>query len=660
MRGKQEIGIMAEKHITIGIAGHVDHGKTALVQCLTGIDTDRLKEEKQRGVSIEPGIALLTLPSGNQLALVDVPGHSDYLKNTIRGLSSVDMAILVVAADDGVMPQTLDHLEVLKFLRAESGFIVLSKTDLVDGETVELAELEIREVVKGTFLEGKPVLPFSAVHKQGVSEILRALEGESLPIHGKSIKAPFRFWVDQVRNFPGFGTVVSGTILTGIIRQDDLLHLQPSQKETKARFLEVHHQKVAQAVAGQRVGINLHKIPLQEVHLGMTLAAPGLLNPSKFFNAEVTLLGSRAKPLLDRQRIKLCLGTGQFNARVVMMNGKRLGPGETGLIQFRLEQPLAVLPRDPFVICPMNYNTVIGGGMVLEATREKFRSVKAENSLAYLHPLHQNDVQTVTNLFFEKFPNRPVTVDEIAGQTGFPSGGIFKVIQLKKKLGELIELENRGFFLKVRYEELKRQLPEIARRILGGNAFKLSVAAEELRCRLEPSLDNVVFERMLKGLVLEGQLIQTEGLYCLPNFKGKLSEEKEKLTERLLAHARDLGYESFSAGYFCKLYQEGFDQREIQKLLDLLHAQKKLIRLNDNRFLVPEALEKIKKKVQEVISVQGRFTIGDIKGVFGYGRTRGIPVLEHLDTIGFTRRIGDERVLVEKNRDSNGKQISNI
>lgn len=272
-----------EKCITIGIAGHVDHGKTSLVRALTGIDTDRLKEEKQRGLSIEPGIAPLTLPSGESIALMDVPGHSDFLKNTIRGLSSVDLAVLVVAADDGVMPQTLDHLEVLKFLKAQGGFIVLSKTDLVDEETVGLAELEIREIVKDTFLEGKPVLPFSAIDNRGLPDILRSLEKEGKKAQGKSIKAPFRLWIDQVRTFSGFGTVVSGTIQTGVLKQDDLLQLQPTQKETRARFLEVHHQKVGQAVAGQRVGINLHKISVQEVSPGMVLASSGLHRSAFFF-----------------------------------------------------------------------------------------------------------------------------------------------------------------------------------------------------------------------------------------------------------------------------------------------------------------------------------------------------------------------------------------
>ncbi len=393
-----------ETGITVGVAGHVDHGKTSLVKRLTGIDTDRLKEEKRRGSTIEPGAAPLKLPSGNSVALVDVPGHSDFLKNTIRGLSAVDMAMLVVAADDGVMPQTLDHLEVLRMLGARSGFIILSKADLVDEETLELAELEIRETVKGTVFEDQPVIPFSFLTGRGFSEILIALDNGLEKVGTRSIQAPFRLWIDQTRSLSGFGTVVSGTIYSGVIHRDDPIHLFPRFKETKARFQEVHHRKVDQAVAGQRVGINLHKISAQEVKPGMVLAAPDFLRPVRFLNAELTLLSRAKLPLVDRQRIKLFLGTSLIQARVVLMTRDRLYPGETGLVQFRLDDPLAVIPRDPFVIGPMNYNSVIGGGTIIEPTQEKFRAVKVEKVLAYLRPLRRNDLKTVTGLYFRGAP----------------------------------------------------------------------------------------------------------------------------------------------------------------------------------------------------------------------------------------------------------------
>jgi selenocysteine-specific elongation factor len=634
-----------EKHISVGVAGHVDHGKTSLVRCLTGIETDRLKEEKQRGLSIEPGIAPLTLPSGRTVALVDVPGHGDYLKNTIRGLSSVDIAVLVVAADDGVMPQTLDHLEVLKFIKAKSGIVVLSKADLVDDETLDLAELEIREVLSGTFLEDKPVIPFSAMDGRGSSEILAAIEAAAGEVSGKTTAAPFRLWIDQVRSFPGFGTVASGTILAGGLSTDDPIQLLPSGKETKARFIEVHHERVDRAVTGQRVGVNLHKVPMDDVCVGMALAVPGTIEAGYILNAEMSVLPKARKAVLDRQRVRLYAGTCSANALVVLMEKRRLDPGENGLVQFRLQEPLALLPQDPFVVSPMNLHSVVAGGTILEVAKEKYRVVKTGKIVPYLQPLQRGDVKSVTNLFFLKFSNRPITASEIARSTGFPVESIEAEIASKMRSGELIRFGGSGFFSRSRYEALKKQLGEVAKTILSQDAFKMAVTGEELKHRLEPSLDDAPFERMLADLCRDGKLEKNDSGYRVPHLVVALSSEREILGARLLEYARGLGYVTFGAGTFCKLHGKTFHLREIQKLLDFLHARKELVRLSDGRFLTCEAMEEIKIKVRDKILREGSLTLAGSKEILGYGRTRGIGVLEYLDSIGLTLRVGDERVL---------------
>lgn len=637
-----------DKFITVGVAGHVDHGKTSLVRALTGIDTDRLKEEKRRGLSIEPSVAPLELASGRRIALVDVPGHSDFLRNTIRGLSSVDTAILVVAADDGVMPQTMDHLEVLRFLGAQGGFIVLSKVDLVDEETVDLAEMEIRETVEGSFLEGKPLIRFSAMDGQGLEQILAAVECEAQAADGKRLQAPFRLWVDQVRSFPGFGTVVSGTVLSGSISRDDTVHVLPSGKEVKVRFIETHHQRVEQAVAGQRVGLNLQRTSLQEIALGMVLATPGVLSSTRLLNAELSLLPTGRRPLLDRQRVKLYLGTHCMPALALMMEKKRLDPGETGLVQFRLRDPVAVLPRDRYVISPMNLHTVIGGGKILETTREKFRNVKSENTLAYLQPLHRDDVRSVTRLYFLRYPNRPISAEEISAETGLSVDGIHEEIRSRAKAGKLLRLDSRGYFVKARYELLKKKLVEVTREILSQDAFKTAASANEIRFCLEPSLDDAPFERMLGELCKEEKLVRTDAGYRIPNFVAKISSGRRQLIEQLVTYASNQGYSTFSAGTFCKLHRNAIQEREVQKVLDHLHAQKKFVRLNDGRYLTSESMQTIKDKVRALILRKGSLTIQDCWEIFGYGRNRAIPVLDFLDATGFTRRRGDARVLAQE------------
>jgi selenocysteine-specific elongation factor len=639
------------KFITAGVAGHVDHGKTSLVRCLTGIDTDRLKEEKRRGLSIEPSVAPLELPSGSRIALVDVPGHSDFLKNTIRGLSSVDTAILVVAADDGVMPQTKDHLEVLKFLKAKGGFIVLSKADVVDVETLELAEMEIREIVEGSFLEAKPVIPFSAMDGRGLQDILLAMESEAESVAGKALQDPFRLWIDQVRSFPGFGTVASGTVLSGSIRRDDIVGLLPSGKQAKVRFIEVHHQRVEQAVAGQRVGINLHGISLQEVSLGTVLAAPGVLSPASLLNAELSLLPTARRPILNRQRAKLYLGTFCATALLVMMENERLHPGETALVQLRLQEPLAVLPRDPFVVSPMNLHCVIGGGKILETPKEKFRAAKAEKTLAYLQPLQREDVKGILSLYFSRFPSRPVTVEEIASSTGFPVETIQAAIKTRMRTGKMLYLDGRGYFDRVRYEFAKSQVVDIAKKIFSKDAFKLAVSSNEIRFRLDSNLDDALFERMVGELCKEGKLTRTAKGYRIPNFVVRLPSQREKLVEKVVEFAKNQGYATFSAGTYKKLYGDNFTYRDVEKVMNHLHAQKKLVRLNDDRFITTEAMQEIQEKVKELILRKGSLTLHDSWEILGYGRSRAIAIFEYLDTtVGLTCRVGDVRVLRSEDR----------
>lgn len=638
------------KFITVGVAGHVDHGKTSLVRCLTGIDTDRLKEEKRRGLSIEPSVAPLQLPSGSRIALVDVPGHSDFLKNTIRGLSAVDLAILVVAADDGVMPQTRDHLEVLNFLQAKGGCVVLSKADIVDHETLELAEMEIEEIVAGSILERKPVIQFSATDGRGLHEILLAMENEADRVDGKSIHAPFRLWIDQVRSFPGFGTVISGAVLSGNIRRDDTIELLPSGKQAKVRFIEVHHERVEQAVAGQRVGLNLHSIALDEVSIGTTLAQPGILSPGKLLNVEISLLLTAQRPVLNRQRVKLYLGTYCTTARLLMMENERLHPGETGLAQLRFQKPLAVLPRDTFVISPMNLHVVIGGGRILETPKEKFRAANAGKTLGYLQPLQRDDAKGTVGLYFLKFPSRPVTVEEVVSATGLPAERVEAEMKSRMRKGKLLYLDGRGYFDRGRYEILKRQLMEITRNVLLQDAFKAAASGDEIRFRLDPNLDAATFDRMLAELCKEGKLTWTEKGYRIPNLVVKRPDYQEKLIEQLVEFSKKQGYGTFSAGTFWKLHGEGVSLRDVEKVLDHLHAQKKLVRLKDGRYLTIEALQEITQKVRELIQRTGSLTLQDGAAILGYGRSRGIPVLEYLDTLGVTRRIGDERVLRPENQ----------
>jgi len=637
---------MTEKNISIAIAGHVDHGKTTLVRSLTGVDTDRLTEEKRRGFSIECGVAALDLPSGERVALVDVPGQTRFLKNTIRGLSCVDMAILVVAADDGVMPQTLDHLDILNLLKVRSGFVVLSKADLVDEETLELAGMEIQEMVKGTFLEEKPIVPFSAVNRRGIADIVRhiALEGEDLG--GRPCDAPFRLWIDQLRGLPGFGTVVTGTILSGSVSQDDRLCLLPSGKETRARFLEVHHHRVPKAAAGQRVGINLPRVTVKEVGRGMLLCKPGAFAATSLLNGEIRVRSRAAGPLRNRQRVKLHLGTSITNTMVVLMERERLEPGESGLAQLRLAAPVAALPTDPFVVSLLNVHSVIAGGTVLEIPLEKYRRARAAATIPYLKAIQNGNLKSVMDRFFSDHVRNPVCAPDIARRTGFAVQEIGAEIHRRVMSGEMLSFEGRGFMGKGRYQALKEELVKVVEKVLSGNPFQRAVIPDEIRSRLPHGSDKAMVQGMLTELCQEGRLNHADGAYQIPNVSARLSQEQERTVRLLLQYGRELGLVPFCADMFWKFHNKKFNKNEILRLLDFLCAQDRLIRLRNDRFLTPEALEQIKEGVRRIIRNKGRLTLADMKEIVGYGRTVGVPVLDYLDAIGFTRREGNERVLV--------------
>lgn len=635
-----------KKHITIGIAGHVDHGKTALVRCLTGIDTDRMREEKQRGLSIESGIAPLKISSEIEIALVDVPGHTDFLKNTIRGLSNVDMVILVVSSDDGVMPQTLEHIQILEFFNVRAGFVVLSKVDLVDDETVELAELELREALEGTFLEGKPIIPFSAITKDGIEEIQYNIEKEIRELPGKDPHAPFRLWIDQVRSFTGFGTVVSGTILSGILKEDDTIVVLPSGIKTRARSIESHHRKVSMAFAGQRVGINLHKVPLKDVARGMLLSEPGAMSSTYLLNVSLHVLKDAIKPVKNRQRVKLYLGTSIINTLVVLMKKEQLAPGESGLAQFRLLKPAPALAGDNFVTCSLNIPTVIGGGTVLEIPKEKYRDAKAHAIIPYLRSIKEHNVKEFIEHVFKNNKGFLITPEALAQRTGFPLIDIHMEIDARIKTGELLYFDEMGVISKDIYDQFKYTIPKIVERQLKKNPLRLNIKVDEIKAQLPPSLDRVLIQKMCDELCDEGRLERRNGGFKSKTISSILSIEQERLVGICIEYATESDLVPFSADTIWKLHNKKFEKKDIQKMLIYLRDSKKLVRLNDGRFLSTEALERIKQRVKKVIMKNGIFTLKDLKPTLGYGRTVGVPILEYLDSIGFTRRNENGRVLI--------------
>jgi selenocysteine-specific elongation factor len=633
------------KHVTFGVAGHVDHGKTSLVRLLTGIDTDRLKEEKRRGLSIESGIAPMAYSPDLTISLVDVPGHTDFLKNTIRGLSCVDAAVLVIAADDGVMPQTIEHLEILKSFGTKKGFVVLSKADLVDDEILELAQLEVEELLKDTFLDKCRVIPFSAADHRGLEDVRAEIFKTASLVPGKDTEAPFRLWIDQVKAFPGLGTVVSGTVLSGRLSENEEIAVLPKGIQTRARSLQVHHAKVAEITAGQRAGVNLHKVSAEDVARGMVLSLPGAMEVGRLLNVRLQIPARVTKGLKDRQKVRVHLGTALVNAMLVIMDGEYITPGSGGLAQLRLSEDTAVCPGDPFLISPLNEQRIIAGGRVLEITKEKFRAVKASKTIPYLEAISKGDVVSFLDHLLGLERNALLLPRAIAATTGLPLAAIASEIKRRVESGELIDFAEEGCFPTSRFNALKDRLPGVLEEIMRENPLKQAASADEIKARLAPSLDEIPYRVMVSRLAEEERIIRHEGGYRLPGFSAELSPVRRMLVDMLLAYRKQSGLVPFSADTFWKFHRKQYNKNEIQRLLDYLHTQGKLIRLSNRRYMTPQAIDTIKEKIRVIATKRGFISIGDCKEIMGYGRTVGVPVLEYLDSIGFTTREGDKRTL---------------
>ncbi|MDA8139303.1 MAG: selenocysteine-specific translation elongation factor [Desulfobacteraceae bacterium] len=630
---------------TIGVAGHVDHGKTTLVRTLTGVDTDRRAEEKARGLSIEAGVAELKLPDGRGAALIDVPGHTDFLKNTIRGLNGIDMAILVIAADDGVMPQTREHLEILKFFKVAAAMVVLTKIDLVDEETLELAELEVSELLNSTLLHNAPIFKFTPTKPELCADILKGIDSALARLPVKKTDRPLRLWIDQVRSIAGHGTVVSGTVSSGKICCNDEIELLPAETKIRVRSLQIHACSVDQAVAGQRVGINLHRVPLGQVLRGMSLSAPGAIRPTYLLNAQIRVLPGAKKGIKNRQKVKVHLGTSMTTAMIVFMNGDRLDPGDCGLVQIRLLRPTAAQPQDAFVISLLNINTVIAGGLVLEIPREKFRIAKTQSVLPLLTALQKTDAEAYVETLFEHTSGSPITAKKLAEKTGWPPAVFERTINSKVQKGELLYLKGHGAIKKSHLSTLEKQFKTVIAEAFVKDPLKKNVAlsevAEHLDCRVDAALLDFIAETLCKN----GVIARLDGGYRLTRNEPSLDARQESLVSHVLDYMHASGLTPINPNFFWKQHPSRYSQAKAVRLFNYLYSQKRLIRLDDGRFLSLQALAEIKKRVSQAIMDRGFISLYDCKKLFGYGRTGGAHVLDYLNQIGFTVRQEDKHYL---------------
>ena len=636
------------KHIIVGTAGHIDHGKTALVKALTGIDADRLKEEKQRGITIDIGFADLAL-GDYRFGFVDVPGHERFVKNMLAGAHGLDLVMLIVAADESVMPQTREHFDICRLLHVKSGLVALTKSDLVDEELLELARAEVEDFVKGSFLEGAPIIPVSSRTLAGVEELKQALVDIAADVQPKAAQAVPRLPVDRAFSIKGFGTVATGTLIAGSIKSGDEVEILPSGARTRIRNLQVHGQDTNLALAGQRTAINLQGVNVEQVGRGSVLAPAGRLRVTSMIDARLDLLETAPRPLTHRARVRLHHGTVEVMARVVILPAEQgevsVEPGGSALVQLRLEEPTAALPGDRFIIRSYSPQLTVGGGVVIDALPEKHR-IRDVAARARLEQLEAADGVERARLFIEMAGPRAMSAGELAARTGATDEQIAEFARRLIASDEVIEVASAPPLLlsKESYRLLASRTVELLADHHKREPLALGLSREEVRERIYANLKPEVFRACMARLADEGKVAAERDALRLASHKPALTDEDATAKQALEAAFKGAGLQAGTLEEAAS--SAGIAVERARKLYNLLSADRRVQRVGDFIFHV-DTIEDLKSRVRAQKSVNPKIDVAVFKEITG-GLTRkyAIPLLEFLDRERITRRVGNERVIL--------------
>jgi len=633
-----------ERSVVIGTAGHIDHGKTALVKALTGIDTDRLKEEKERGITIDIGFARLTLPSGIKASIVDVPGHEKFIRNMVAGASGIDLVILVIAADEGIMPQTREHLEICQLLGIKDGVVVLSKVDLVDEEWLDFVKAEVEEFLKGTFLEGAPIIPFSAVTLRGKEALLQALDEKAQKVKTKERNLPFRLPIDGAFIIKGFGLVVRGTALSGEVTLNEELLLYPDKKRVKVRSIQVHGESVNRAFAGTRVALNIAGVEKEEVERGKVLAEEGVLEPSLWLDLKIQVLKEIKAPLKNFEKLLFYVGTSEVLGKLILFNKNELSQGESDIAQIFLQKPVCVWRGDRFILRRPGTNETVGGGVILNPLSQRRRRTKPweRRELEFLAEAKDEDLLLY---YVKKKGVEGIELRSLSLYTG--CFGPYLQELLNKISHQILHLksgENTYLFSKESLSELKEEILEKLKKFHENNPFSPGLTKEFLKSRLNLIPRDILFEKALEDLLKENKISREKELYYIEEYKKEstaFERLKKELEEKFLKEGltpRD--YEEI-------IYEFGRDYRAAEEVFKVLLREGVLVKLTEKIVIHRRYVEEIEKKVLEYFKTHKEMVVSDFRRLVGEGVSRKylIPLLEYLDKQKITLRIGNKRIL---------------
>jgi selenocysteine-specific elongation factor len=630
------------RHVVVGTAGHIDHGKSTLVQALTGIDPDRLKEEKERGITIDIGFAHLELGDGLTLGIVDVPGHERFVKNMLAGVGGIDLVMLVIAADEGVMPQTREHLAICQLLRVLRGVVVLTKADLAEPEWLELVQDDVRAALRGTFLADAAILPVSAKTGEGLPALRAALADLARQVPARGTDATFRLPIDRVFTIRGFGTVVTGTVTAGALAVDERVEVYPHGLQAKVRGIQTHGRPVARAVAGQRAAVNLQGVERAALERGNVLGAPGLLRATYMLDATCELLADAPAPLRPRQRVRVHLGTSEVMARVHLLDREQLEPGQAGYVQLRLEAPIVALPRDRYVMRSYSPMVTIGGGELLDIAPLKARRSPAR--VARLRTLETGEPAAVLEAHMARVGAAGSRTAELRARTPFGPETLRALLDDLVARGRAFLVDREWYVHAAAVERLRGEAEVALRTFHAREPLRAGMSKEELRTRLG-SLDERVFLALLDRFARAGVLVVEKDKVRLPGHEVRLSPEQQAASDRLEAEFRAAGVAPPTLDE--ALAKLGLGGPAAQAVAQLLVDGRRLVRIREGLYFHAEPLQAAVDQVLALLRERREISPQDIKDLLGISRKYAIPLLEWLDNQRLTVRVGDRRVLRE-------------
>ena len=629
-------------HFIIGTAGHIDHGKTSLVRALTGTDTDRLKEEKERNITIDIGFAFL----GDDVTIIDVPGHEKFIKNMVTGVSTIDFVLFVIAADDGIMPQTKEHLDILRLLQIKDGIIILSKADKVEEDWIELVSDEVSEYMKGSFLEDAEIVVTDSLSGKGIDRIKQIINEKKKKKIKREDKGILRLPIDRVFSVKGFGTIITGTVLSGQVKEGDNLVIQPIDKVVKVRGLESHGKKVKQLKIGDRAAINISGVSNTEVNRGDILSSVGYLTPTYMVDAKFFLLSNYKKDLKNRDRVRVHAGTNEVFGRVAILDKEKVKSGEEAYIQIRLEEEMSLSPKERYVLRTYSPQVTIGGGSIIRPVQKKSKRFDKE-LLTLLKELEKGQPEEVVEEILLQSKLEPFNIQTLAKKLAKTDNEVKQLVENLLRQDIIISIgkgKNSLYFHRINIGLIGNNIISQLEKFHKANPFRPGISKAEVKNKISKIFNPALLDFILNTLEKDNVNIVLNTI-SLKTFEIELTDELNAKINSVKSAFKNMGFKPDPLNNYINSTTDNYEPGEFKELLGMMLSQNEIIKITEEMYIEKSNFEFAKKAISEKINTSGEIKLGEVSTILDSSRKFMVPFMEYLDKIKFTVRSGDARVL---------------